>query len=321
MQISVIIPVYNVEKYIERCIQSILKQSFQDFEIIVVNDHTPDGSMDIVKKYARKDRRFTLIDNPRNMGLMWTRMVGYRNAKGRYFVFCDSDDFLPENALEILHGAITTSGASIVVGGIRTISDNRELRLIKNKLSYGTDSDAIYKSLMTLELMHSLCGKIFDRKLFDNKEFDTFEGLTNGEDGVLFYQLIENIDRIELIDDVVYYYYVNTASATRSRITDNALNKMLFSSDYISGYINKNKPSLAVYLERREIERLLGLLLCGVSKKRIKENTETLDPDRLCSYNCLSNHFNGITIWVYYILLNSSPSRSVYRLLKKIKNL
>lgn len=77
MKISVIIPVYNVEKYIERCLNSILRQTFQDFEIVVVNDCTPDRSMDIVYRFAKKDMRFVIVEHERNKGLMWARYSGY----------------------------------------------------------------------------------------------------------------------------------------------------------------------------------------------------------------------------------------------------
>lgn len=82
MKISVIIPIYNVEKYIERCIKSILGQSLQDFELIIVNDCTPDSSMDIVNRYAQQDSRIRIYENPENLGPMWARMIGYSKSEG-----------------------------------------------------------------------------------------------------------------------------------------------------------------------------------------------------------------------------------------------
>ena len=87
MKISVIIPVYNVERYIARCLDSILAQSFRDFEVVIVDDCGTDNSMMIVEQYASKDDRFVVRHNKQNMGLMWTRREGYLNARGEYFVF------------------------------------------------------------------------------------------------------------------------------------------------------------------------------------------------------------------------------------------
>ena len=101
-KISVIIPIYNVEKYIKGCLESICNQTYKDIEIICVNDGTPDNSMAIVEKIAKKDKRIKII-NKENGGLSSARNSGIKNAKGKYIYFIDSDDKLKENALEILH--------------------------------------------------------------------------------------------------------------------------------------------------------------------------------------------------------------------------
>src|SRR5690606_5062403 len=105
--ISIIIPVYKVEKYISRCLDSILNQTFQDFEIILINDASPDNSIKIAESYADKDSRIGIIHNEENSGAGWSRKVGYTNAKGEYITFCDPDDYLPKNALELLYNGIT----------------------------------------------------------------------------------------------------------------------------------------------------------------------------------------------------------------------
>src|SRR5690554_455582 len=92
--VSIIIPVYKVEKYISRCLDSILNQTFQDFEIILVNDSSPDDSIRIAEEYAQRDTRIRILHNEENSGAGWSRMVGYTNAKGEYITFCDSDDYL-----------------------------------------------------------------------------------------------------------------------------------------------------------------------------------------------------------------------------------
>lgn len=99
--VSVVIPVYNVEKYIEECLVSVLNQTLKDVEIICVNDGTPDHSMDIVEKYAKEDDRIVIV-NKENGGLSSARNAGLRVATGKYVYFMDSDDYLLENTLEKL---------------------------------------------------------------------------------------------------------------------------------------------------------------------------------------------------------------------------
>ena len=98
-KISVIVPVYNTEKYIGRCIESILNQSYKELEVIVINDGSSDGSAEIIRKYAEDDSRIIFIDN-KNCGVSESRNIGIRNAKGEYIQFVDSDDFIDENMLK-----------------------------------------------------------------------------------------------------------------------------------------------------------------------------------------------------------------------------
>lgn len=320
MEISVIIPVYNVERYIDRCIKSVLNQTFQNFEIVIVNDSSPDNSIDIVNKYAKSDNRFVVINNDKNMGLMWTRMVGYKNARGKYFVFCDSDDFLPNNALKSLYDGITSSKSSIVIGNTQCVSDEEERDIIQNKLSFGTEIESIYKSLLVGELPHSLWGKIYDHTLFENHQYETFKQQTNGEDGILFYQLVKNIESVKLIDDIVYYYYVNPDSSTKSKITDKKLQEILFTSDYISSFIKDNAHSVSNYLDRHETRTLLSIVNAGVSPKKIDNLSNIINRKELSSLKSLLLCYSPIRAFILYGIMNNYFIRSAFQHYIKQKN-
>ncbi|MDE6527932.1 MAG: glycosyltransferase, partial [Muribaculaceae bacterium] len=114
--ISVLIPVYNVERYLSRCLDSVLAQSFTDFEVICVNDASPDTSAILLSAYAAADPRIRIITHPSNLGTMATRKTGYMNAKGKYIFFLDSDDYLPNRTLEQLISAARKTGKDIVIG-------------------------------------------------------------------------------------------------------------------------------------------------------------------------------------------------------------
>ena len=218
-KISVIIPVYNVEKFIGQCIESILAQTLQDFEIVIVDDCSPDASMQVVRKYADGDRRFHIVRRERNMGLMQTRKSGYSVAKGEYLMFCDSDDFLPPNALEILYKEAVHTNADIVSGDmVLYYPENGNERIRISSLNYGSGMISVYKSLLLSEYHHNLCGKIFKASILQRYEYKTVDNFTRAEDGYLFYQVMEHVSKVLHLHELVYYYRQNMQSSTRTRM-------------------------------------------------------------------------------------------------------
>lgn len=226
-KVSVCIPAYNVEQYIGRCLESVLSQSLKDIEVIVVNDCTPDNSMEIVSRYLDKDCRVKLLKHSENRGLMVTRHTAYMAAHGDYVTFLDSDDTLAEGALEKLYNAAIGTRADIVSGTIEYIPTKGTHSLWTNKLLYGSDKISVLKSLLKDEFGHNLCSRLFRRELLQNYPYETFENATNGEDGILFYQVVDNAKRVVTIDDVVYEYYQNMASSSNVRLTERALRSIL----------------------------------------------------------------------------------------------
>lgn len=114
-KISLIIPVYNGEKYLRNCIDHILAQTFTDFEVIFVNDRTPDSSMEIIKEYAAKDKRFRIINNIKNIGQGASRNKGIKAAKGEYLMFSDQDDWFEPTAFEEAYNQITKNKNDYVI--------------------------------------------------------------------------------------------------------------------------------------------------------------------------------------------------------------
>lgn len=267
MKVSVIVPVYKTEKFIYRCLDSILNQSLHDIEIIVVNDCTPDNSMRIVTEYAHKDKRLHIINNPINLGTMLTRKVGYQQAIGDYILFCDSDDYLPIDALERMYVAIEQSKADIVVSAYTYIGVNGEKTKIINRISGGEASYDAYLALFDNELKHSLWAKIYSRKLFANYEYETFEKQANAEDFVLFCQLLKHVTKIQCIETSTYNYCQNLLSATQSYSDDKFLsfvNAINWQFTFFKGMNELENKSFADILNS-----ILTLLKAGCKKNII----------------------------------------------------
>jgi len=124
-RISVIIPVYNTEKYLRGCLSSVQKQTISDFEVIIVNDETPDNSMSIAREYSKVDSRFLIIEHERNKGLGGARNTGIEAAKGQYLFFLDSDDLIPIDALELLWEASVFGKNDMVIGNMAWYDQHR----------------------------------------------------------------------------------------------------------------------------------------------------------------------------------------------------
>ncbi len=222
-KISVLVPVYNVEKYLPRCLDSVLGQTFQDFEIVCVNDASPDGSMAVLKRYAESDSRVVIIDKPQNEGLMMARRTGYKNARGDYFFFLDSDDYLPKDALRALYDQANESGADITVGNMELVNERGRKVLRPRARRVGASSKSYLKWMLNWG-SPSLCGSLFSRKLFDGYEYTALLRQGFSEDRILLTEILTRRNpRVAAVDTVTYYYWLNNESITRKRPNDKSV--------------------------------------------------------------------------------------------------
>lgn len=211
-------PVYKVEKYLSRCIESILNQTFTDFELILVDDGSPDQSGVICDSYAKKDNRIHVI-HKENGGLSSARNAGIEAAQGEYVFFVDSDDIIHEQSLEILYREIQSKHADIVMGLISRFSD--ELELKKSILR-----EYECKSYSNIELLNlffedsipifnliSACGKLIKKEFFDNIRFPIGRLF---EDEFTTYRLYYEASNIVVININMYYYFVNASGITQN---------------------------------------------------------------------------------------------------------
>ena len=191
--ISVIVPIYKVEEYLEECLDSIAKQTLTDFEALMVDDCSPDNSRGICEKYCAKDARFKLITREENGGLSAARNTGLRAAKGNYVVFVDSDDRVEENYLEVLLDSIQKHGSDIAVCGIsQVLLGGKVLRSHAESRCFDRE-EAIEEMLCQRSFDVSAWGKLYSRKAIDGILFT--EGILY-EDLDVMYLIFEKCDKI-----------------------------------------------------------------------------------------------------------------------------
>ncbi|WP_270492048.1 glycosyltransferase family 2 protein [Bacteroides finegoldii] len=209
--ISIIVPFYNVDRYIAKCICSILKQSYENLELILVNDASTDNSLGICRKYACKDKRVRIIEQPENRGVDKARFRGLETVKGEYIMFVDSDDYLPLNAVSILYQEIFSSGADIVEGGMCRVLDG--WGLIKKKRiceHLEIEQPVLFRDYFISffginKLGVNLCGKLYKKTLFDKAKLKP-SGMKMGEDLLVNMYLFPFVNKYVVTNHCVYYY-------------------------------------------------------------------------------------------------------------------
>ena len=213
MKVSVIVPVYNVEKYLRRCIDSILAQTYGDIEVILVDDGSTDESNKICREYKDRDKRIKLVIKE-NGGLSSARNAGLKKASGNYVVFIDSDDYVCNEYIERLVELVRLNDAEMAVVGLELVTSGRpKLKDIKTQVEILDSRNALERMLLEKDFSVSANGKIYKRGLFSSIEYP--EGRLYEDNGCT-YKLIMRSKRIVCSNEKLYYYCIREKSITSS---------------------------------------------------------------------------------------------------------
>lgn len=206
--ISIIIPIYNVEEYLCDSIESVLKQTYTNIELILINDGSTDKSLDICKKYAKKDERIKII-NQKNHGIAYTRNVGLWNAEGNYIMWVDSDDYIKEDVVEILYNEMRKYDADITICDFMKGSDRNYIFPRKE-----TNDQLVFNHKQGLEyiyandhfsfVMTASWGKLIKKHLYEGLVYP--EGKLF-EDVYMSHYLIHRCKKIVFVNQIMYYYF------------------------------------------------------------------------------------------------------------------
>lgn len=275
---SILIPVYNTSKYLRQCLDSVLKQEIDDYEVIIVNDGSTDNSLEICNEYASIDSRFTVI-NQKNKGLLLTRRVGINYSKGNFLLFLDSDDFWqPDTLTEINSALFQYNYPDIIIFGINKVDNGgRFLGRVITGLPYGiiTENrkykDTILKILVSTDNLNSLCTKVIKREIVDvENDYSSLAQLSLGEDLLQSIPLIISSKNILFIEKYLYNYRSNTQSITnnfslksfrdiakvRERLLDELKVHQLLTDEIHVLFNNRNLHIILSILNRISISRI-----------------------------------------------------------------
>ena len=208
--ISVIVPVFKVELYLDKCIQSIVEQNYKNIESILVDDGSPDRCPQMCDHWAARDKRITVIHKS-NGGLSDARNTGIESATGKYVVFVDSDDYIDNRFIECLYTQILETKAQISSVDMLLFDDST--KIVRDEEYHVVEvfnrKEAISALFDPCKFQNFMCNKMFERRLFDTIKFPRGHMM---EDLAVAYKLIEQCDLVSYCPVKLYYYYQRTGS-------------------------------------------------------------------------------------------------------------
>ena len=294
--ISIIIPVFNVEQYIERCIKSVIKQSYKNIEIIIINDGTQDSSGEICDKYAMKDCRIRLI-HKENEGVSKSRNIGIGMATGKYITFIDSDDYVEKDYIKVLYELCNKNDADISICGVKDIEDIEDIedtekikKQSKSVKKTCNSKEAVKELLLEKYFTCVIWGKIYKKTLFKQEKFN--EDIKIAEDFDLLIRVMQKCKKISINTfEKMYCYQIRKDSVTAQnynkdfeneiKITERILKKFEkeeneFLNYAIKRYIRINVSCINKIL-KNNIEDNKIQKICILASKFKKKNNELFD--------------------------------------------
>ena len=282
--ITVIIPVYKVEDYIEKCVNSVLGQTYKNLEIILIDDGSPDRSGEICDAYAAKDKRVKVI-HKENEGVSVARNIGLDNANGMYIAFIDADDWIEENYLHILLSNVIKENADNAICNYNRVTGNNiERNYFKNDTKLIGDKEYLIRVLNPQTGFGFSWMKLIKRESINDIRFN--KTLIVGEDAIFNIEIAKNVTTIVILEEALYNYR-NRSSSVVKKYDTNYVDKYLRAIQATKKYIFDN------YKEKEIIQNyynfvafhvlLIAVNYCYNPKNEIKNKKKLLR--KICSYD------------------------------------
>lgn len=296
--VSIIIPAYNVAKYIPQCIESCIAQTYHDIEIIIINDGSTDTTLDIITSYARSDNRMKVIDQP-NQGVVCARQKGVVAASGEWILFVDGDDYIAPDMVESMLSYTVSESSQIVVCDFAYIKSSGK-KVVRNQIPPVITRESIAEYFLEERIKMSLWGKLFKTELFDN--IKTVESLKIGEDGYWCFQLlIKAAPDISLLHEPFYNYVEHPNSTIRSHnnLTNDTRLQLI---DEMERLVTDNFIPIPARLKdsliRFETDQYFGYLSMGGDWNTIASKATNIFDSFLRQDRLFHNHINTILIYL-----------------------
>ncbi len=317
-KLSIITPVYNVENFIEKCIKSVICQSFQNWELILVDDCSPDNSPSICDRFAKDEPRIKVIHKPKNEGVSKARTSGIMEAEGDYIAFLDSDDYVHPNAYEIMVNALEKYDCDILECAYYDDKFGKITEVKKEKDVYEMTREEAFKELHSLSFNNDfLWNKLFKKECLSLEEDE--KKVAIGEDYSLVIKSYEKSEKIVFINQCLYYYVFRSESVCNrgySSIFENAIENWKekcyylcekypeIKSDVVAKTLMQEMSALTAMTKNSNVDKQMVKLVHNDVKKNYKLAKKVKMPLKI-----------KLSLWV--VKLSGSFFIFLYRLLPK----
>lgn len=276
-KISVIVPVYNAQSFLDRCVESITAQSYKNIEIILVDDGSTDGSPQMCDKWAECDERIKVI-HCQNSGVACARNTGIAAAAGEYISFVDSDDWLEADALEYLYSLVNSGGCDIACCSYELSYDGKSNIVNPNEQVNCRSFEECVRRLYD-DSLWSICAKLYKKELF-NKIPEIEVKLTVSEDLLLNYYLFKSAGSAVISNQKKYNYFRHSGSAVGRGINPKRIEDSMTAYQIIYDDFDKSSPAFS-YQAANKISNDFMLLNCIIKEKSCREYYSVLRKDIL----------------------------------------
>lgn len=281
--ISVIVPIYKVESYLHRCVDSILEQTYQNLEIILVDDGSPDNCPSICDEYAEKDSRVKVI-HKKNGGLSDARNAGMLVATGEYLMFVDSDDWLEKGAIILLYQLLVEYNAQIAIGGMQRVEDQSNI-ILQSEFCGKKNIENMTKTQAMKAFFQNGCaawGRLYHRSVHSGIKFPVGE---INEDEAIVLPLLARCSVIVHTNEIVYNYRYRAESITTSAFSPKKLAWYQHCLDNFR-WIQQYYPELTAFAEKRLCSSILWTLReIALSSQEFDEIVDSLQQDIRSNYH------------------------------------
>ena len=265
--VSIIIPVYNAEKYLERCLESVINQTYKNLEIILIDDGSKDSSGDICDNYVKIDKRIKVY-HKQNGGLSSARNMGLMKAKGSYIYFLDSDDTIDKVCIDEMYNASIDNQCDIVISPYINIKEGAEKPYFKTSNSKSMNvKDTLKEMLLSNYFDVSACGKLYKKNIVNNIEFPI--GMLCEDNGTT-YKFIMEAKKIYYINKPFYKYYINSNSIMTGEFNFKKYD-LITLTDSMCKEIEKKYKELSEDCFRRKVYSRLSFLRQALISKNVNK--------------------------------------------------
>lgn len=262
LKVSIIVPIYNVEGYLEQCITSILRQTYTNLEILLIDDGSKDNSRSIIEQYAKLDHRIIPLFKE-NRGAASARKYGIEHATGDYITFVDGDDYIRLDAIELLINIAFKNRFDIICGTISYYYpklNNKVINIYPPYIGMVPDNSVYLARLLRMEFQWTLVGKIFRIELFENLVHPDFRV---GQDGILMLQLVEKAQSIYYIHNSLYIYVQRNSSTSYNYTKNYIIDSFRFGNFIYRRYEGTNNIDIKDAVEIMRIRNFISVIHKG----------------------------------------------------------